>query len=63
MDDDPLVNPIITREAALNRRVKEAFPRLMRARALIEGASSSNISDEFRRQLLELIDRGQNAHT
>lgn len=58
-----LVNPIVDREASLNKRVKEAFPRLMEARARIDGASPSDISDDFRRQLLELIDRGQNAHT
>lgn len=59
----PIMNPIVDREAALNSRVKEAFPRLMEVRALVDRAMASDISDDFRNQLLELIDRGQNAHT
>lgn len=56
--DDVFVNPIIERRTALQNRVEEAFPRLMRMRDLINRASPSAISDDFRNELLKLIDGG-----
>lgn len=55
---DRFVNPIVERRTALDRRVKEAFPRLLEVRERINRASSSAISDEFRNELLKLIDGG-----
>lgn len=60
--DDRFVNSIVDREAALNRRVEEALPRLLMIRARINRASSSELNADFRNELLKLIDWGQNEH-
>jgi len=57
--DDIFVNSIVARRAALDKRVEEALPRLLEIRKRINRASSSAISDEFRNELLKLIDGGK----
>lgn len=59
---DRFVNSVVDRHAALDRRVKEAFPRLLLVREKVMRASSSAISDDLRNELLRLIDGGQNGH-
>lgn len=60
MDEPPLINSIVEREAALSRRAGEALQRLLQVRVLIERASPQSIDAEFRNRLLKLIDSGQN---
>lgn len=60
MDELSLVNSIVDREAALNRRIREAPDRLLKVRVCIEQASPDLIDAEFRNQLLRLIDWGKN---
>jgi hypothetical protein len=57
--DDVFVNPIVERRTALQKRVEEALPRLLEVRARISRASLSEINDDFRNELLKLIDGGQ----
>lgn len=60
MDEPPLINSIVEREAALSRRAGEALQRLLQVKALIDRASPDSIDAEFRNKLLKLIDWGQN---
>lgn len=59
---EPLMNSIVARRAALDKRVEEAFPRLLGVRDQLNRASSSAIDDEFRNQLLKLIDGGNDGN-
>lgn len=52
----PRVNSIINREAVLSGRAKGALGRLIELRARLDRASSSTIDEEFRNQLLRIID-------
>lgn len=54
------VNSIVNRKAELMGRAEGALSRLLGVRALLVRASSSEVSDEFRKQLLSLIDHGSN---
>lgn len=59
LDEPPLMNSIVEREAALSRRAGEALQRLLQVKALIDRASPELIDAEFRNELLKLIDWGQ----